>query len=153
MSFNEILSPIVRHNCLGIPNVLHFDLQIEQLDLKIALFVEFKRFTCSKNETLKRNEKRTWFVSWTNLYMLSNRYWDAGVEEIYMIQSSSPCTIKRILRYVKGTSNAAVSNWGSDYTIRGYVDLWLFWWCWPKVSPITSYVFTLVGFTSWLSKL
>ena len=62
-------------------------------------------------------------------------------------------TVKRILRYIKGTSNAVLCYGGSDFTVKGYVnsdyagDL-------DKSKSTTSYVFTLIrGAVSWVSKL
>ena len=61
--------------------------------------------------------------------------------------------VKRILRYVKGTSNVALCYGGSDFTVRGYVgsdyagDL-------DKSKSTSGYVFTLAGgAVSWVSKL
>ena len=61
--------------------------------------------------------------------------------------------VKRILRYIKGTSDVALCYGGSDFIVRGYVnsdyagDL-------DKSKSTTGYVFILAGSTvSWVSKL
>jgi ATP-binding cassette subfamily B (MDR/TAP) protein 1 len=62
-------------------------------------------------------------------------------------------TIKRILRYIKGTSNVALCYGGSEFTVKSYVnsdftsDL-------EKRKSTTSYVFIIAGgAVSWVSKL
>jgi hypothetical protein len=62
-------------------------------------------------------------------------------------------TIKRILRYIKGTLNVALCYGGSEFTVRGYVnsdfagDL-------EKRKFTTGYVFIIAGgAVSWVSKL
>ncbi|KAL3834104.1 hypothetical protein ACJIZ3_008840 [Penstemon smallii] len=61
--------------------------------------------------------------------------------------------MKRILRYIKGTSNAALCYGGSDFTVRGYVDS-DFAGDLDKSKSTTGYVFTLAGAAiSWVSKL
>ena len=69
---------------------------------------------------------------------LGRKHWDA---------------VKRILRYINGTSDDALYFEGYDFIVRGYVnsdfvgDL-------DKRKSTIGYVFTLVrGFMSWLSKL
>ncbi|KAH9768487.1 Integrase catalytic domain-containing protein [Citrus sinensis] len=61
--------------------------------------------------------------------------------------------VKRILRYIRGTSDVALCYGGSEFTVRGYVnsdfagDL-------DKRKSTTGYVFALTGATvSWVSKL
>ena len=61
--------------------------------------------------------------------------------------------VKRILRYIKGTSSAALCYRGSQYVVRGYVDS-DFAGDLDKRKSTTGYVFTLAGgAVSWLSKL
>ena len=61
--------------------------------------------------------------------------------------------IKRILRYIKGTSNAVLCYGGSEFTIKAYVDL-DFAGDLDKRKSTTGYVFTLAkGVVSWASKL
>ncbi|PON33119.1 hypothetical protein PanWU01x14_355340, partial [Parasponia andersonii] len=61
--------------------------------------------------------------------------------------------VKRILRYIKGTSDAALCYGGSEFTVKGYVDS-DFVGDLDKRKSITGYVFTLVeGAISWVSKL
>ena len=62
-------------------------------------------------------------------------------------------TVKRILRYIRGTSDAALCYGGSDLTVRGYVDS-DFAGDLDKRKSTTGYVFTLAGgAVSWVSKL
>ena len=61
--------------------------------------------------------------------------------------------VKRILRYVKGTSNVALCYGGSDFTVRGYVDS-DYAGDLDKSKSTSGYVFTLArGTVSWVSKL
>ena len=61
--------------------------------------------------------------------------------------------VKRILRYVKGTSNVALCYGGSNFTVRGYVDS-DYAGDLDKSKSTSGYVFTLVGgAVSWVSKL
>ncbi|EXB80933.1 Peptidyl-prolyl cis-trans isomerase FKBP17-1 [Morus notabilis] len=53
-------------------------------------------------------------------------------------------TVKRILRYVKGTSNVALCYGGSKFTVRGYVDL-DFVGDLDKRKSTTGYVFARAG--------
>jgi len=62
-------------------------------------------------------------------------------------------TIKRILRYIKGTSNAALHYGGSESTVRDYVDS-DFASDLEKRKSTIGYVFIIVGgAVSWVSKL
>ena len=61
--------------------------------------------------------------------------------------------VKGILRYIKGTTNVALCYGGSDFTIKGYVDL-DFAGDLDKRKSTLGYVFTLAGgAVSWVSKL
>ena len=61
--------------------------------------------------------------------------------------------VKRILKYVKGTSNAALCYGGSDFIVRGYVDS-DYAGDIDNSKSTTGYVFTLAGgAVSWVSKL
>ena len=62
-------------------------------------------------------------------------------------------TVKRILRYIRGTSNIALCYGGSEFIVRGYVDS-DFGRDLDKRKSITGYVFTLAGVAIiWVSKL
>jgi len=62
-------------------------------------------------------------------------------------------TIKRILRYIKGTSDTALCYGGLEFTVRGYVDS-NFVGDLEKRKSTTGYMFTIVGgAVSWVSKL
>ena len=52
--------------------------------------------------------------------------------------------VKKILRYIKGTSDAGLCYGGSDFTIRGYVDS-NFAGDLDKRKFTTGYVFALTG--------
>ena len=61
--------------------------------------------------------------------------------------------VKRILRYVKGTSNVALCYGGSDFIVRGYIDS-DYAGDLNKSKSTSGYVFTLArGTVSWVSKL
>ncbi|KAL5852379.1 hypothetical protein ACOSQ3_007497 [Xanthoceras sorbifolium] len=61
--------------------------------------------------------------------------------------------VKRILRYIRGTSDVALCYGGSDFTVRGYVDS-DFAGDLDKRKSTTGYVFTIAGgAVSWISKL
>jgi len=62
-------------------------------------------------------------------------------------------TIKRILRYINGTSDAALCYGGLEFTVRGYVDS-DFAGDLEKRKSTTGYVFIIAGgVVSWVSKL
>ncbi|KAJ6978840.1 hypothetical protein NC653_027111 [Populus alba x Populus x berolinensis] len=62
-------------------------------------------------------------------------------------------TIKRILRYIKGTSDAVLCYGGSKFTVRGHIDL-DFAGDLEKRKSTTGYVFIIAGgAVSWVSKL
>ena len=52
--------------------------------------------------------------------------------------------VKRILRYIKGTSNVALCYGGLDFVVRGYVDS-DYAGDLDKSKSTSSYVFTLAG--------
>ena len=61
--------------------------------------------------------------------------------------------VKRILRYIKGTSNATLCFGGSDFIVRGYVNS-NFAGNLDKRKSMIGYEFTLASeAVSWLSKL
>lgn len=61
--------------------------------------------------------------------------------------------VKRILRYIKGTSDVVLCHGGSSFNIQGYVDS-DFAGNLDKRKSTTGYVFTLAGgVVSWISKL
>ncbi|KAH9681068.1 hypothetical protein KPL71_026802 [Citrus sinensis] len=61
--------------------------------------------------------------------------------------------VKRILRYIRGTSDVVLCYRGSEFTVRGYVDS-DFAGDLDKRKSTTGYVFTLAGVAvSWVSKL
>ncbi|KAH9789507.1 Integrase catalytic domain-containing protein [Citrus sinensis] len=61
--------------------------------------------------------------------------------------------VKRILRYIRGTSDVALCYGGLEFTVRGYVDS-DFAGDLDKRKSITGYVFALAGAAvSWVSKL
>ena len=61
--------------------------------------------------------------------------------------------VKRILRYIRGTSDVELCYGGLQFTVRGYVDS-DFAGDLDKRKSTTGYVFTLAGAAvSWVSKL
>ena len=52
--------------------------------------------------------------------------------------------VKRILRYIRGTSNVVLCYGGSEFTVKGYVDS-DFAGDFDKRKSTTGYVFTLAG--------
>ena len=61
--------------------------------------------------------------------------------------------VKRVLRYIRGTSDVALCYGGSEFTVRGYVDS-DFVGDLDKRKSTIGYVFTLAGAAvSWISKL
>ncbi|KAH9770304.1 hypothetical protein KPL71_012330 [Citrus sinensis] len=61
--------------------------------------------------------------------------------------------VKRILRYIRGTSDVALCYGGSEFTVKGYVDS-DFAGDLDKRKSTTGYVFTLAGAAvSWVLKL
>ncbi|KAH9659090.1 Integrase catalytic domain-containing protein [Citrus sinensis] len=61
--------------------------------------------------------------------------------------------VKRILRYIRGTSDVALCYGGSEFTVRSYVDSY-FVRDLDKRKSTTVYVFALAGAAiSWVSKL
>ena len=78
-----------------------------------------------------------------------------GAVSRYMVNPGKEhwSAVKRILRYVKGTSNVALCYGGSNFTVRGYVDS-DYAGDLDKSKSTSGYVFTLArGTVSWVSKL
>ncbi|KAH9794327.1 hypothetical protein KPL71_004856 [Citrus sinensis] len=71
-----------------------------------------------------------------------------GVVSRYMANPGGEhwIVVKRILRYIRGTSNVALCYRGSEFTVRGYVDSY-FAGDLDKKKFITGYMFTLAGGT------
>ncbi|KAE8705939.1 putative ribonuclease H protein [Hibiscus syriacus] len=78
-----------------------------------------------------------------------------GVVSRYMANSGKEHwnTVKRILRYIKGTSNVVLCYGGSNLLINGHVDS-DYAWDLDKSKSTTGYVFKIAGgAVSWVSKL
>lgn len=78
-----------------------------------------------------------------------------GVVSRYMANPGQEhwSAVKRILRYVKGTSDVALCYGGTDFIVHGYVDSDYAGEL-PKSRSTTGYVFKLAGgVVSWASKL
>ncbi|KAH9753878.1 Integrase catalytic domain-containing protein [Citrus sinensis] len=139
IDFNEIFSPVVRLTIVRVVLTMCaiFDLHLEQLDVKTAfLYGELEE----------------------EIYMLQP---EVGAVRRYMANPGGEhwIVVKRILRYIRGTSDVALCYGGSEFTVRGYVDsdfagdldkrksL-------SKRKSTTGYVFTFAGAAvSWVSKL
>ncbi|KAH9678909.1 Integrase catalytic domain-containing protein [Citrus sinensis] len=78
-----------------------------------------------------------------------------GVVSRYMANPGGEhwIAVKRILRYIRGTSDVALCYGGSEFTVKGYVDS-DFAGDLDKRKSTTGFVFTLAGAAvSWVSKL
>lgn len=78
-----------------------------------------------------------------------------GVVSRFMVDPSKEHwdAVKRILRYIKGTSDVALCFGGLEFCVRGYVDS-DYAGDLDKRKSTTGYVFTIAGgAVSWLSKL
>ncbi|KAH9687275.1 hypothetical protein KPL70_014703 [Citrus sinensis] len=78
-----------------------------------------------------------------------------GVVSRYMANPGGEpwIAVKRILRYIRGTSDVALCYGGSEFTVKGYVDS-DFAGDLDKRKSTTGYVFTFAGAAvSWVSKL
>ena len=66
IDFNEIFSPVVRLTTVRVVLAMcaTFDLHLEQLDVKTAfLHGELKKkYICSNQKVLQKQERRTWFA-------------------------------------------------------------------------------------------
>ncbi|KAH9764149.1 hypothetical protein KPL70_001425 [Citrus sinensis] len=116
---------------------------------------------CHSNETERNEMPRVPYASAVGslmFAMICTRPDIAQVVEAVSRYMANPggehwIAMKRILRYIKGTSDVALCYRGSEFTIRDYVDSY-YAGNLDKRKSTTSYVFTLVGAAvSWVSKL
>ncbi|KAH9782975.1 hypothetical protein KPL71_009140 [Citrus sinensis] len=104
-----------------------------------------------------RNNRKIWLLQKNYLKKILRRFnmQDLGAVSRYMANPGGEhwIAMKRILRYIRGTSDVALCYGGSEFTVRGYVDS-DFAGDLDKRKSTTGYVFTLAGATvSWVSKL
>ena len=116
---------------------------------------------CSNNEVERKEMSRVpYAATLENLMfaMISTRPDIAQAVKVVSRYMTNPSgehwkTMKKILRYIRRTSNVALCYGESEFTFRGYVDL-DFVRDLDKRKSIIGYVFTLAeGVVSWLSKL
>ncbi|KAH9689118.1 Integrase catalytic domain-containing protein [Citrus sinensis] len=116
---------------------------------------------CHSNEAERKEKSRVLYASTVGsliFAMICTRLDIAqavGAVSRYMANLSGEhwIAVKRILRYIKGTSDVALCYGGSEFTVRGYVDS-DFAGDLDKRKSTTGYVLTLAGAAvSWVSKL
>ncbi|KAH9745517.1 hypothetical protein KPL70_004101 [Citrus sinensis] len=116
---------------------------------------------CPSNEAERKEMSRVPYASAVGSLMFAmictrpNIAQAVGAVNRYMTNPSGEhwIAVKRILRYIRGTSNVALCYGGSEFTVRGYVDS-DFAGDLDKRKSTTGYVFTLAGAAvSWVSKL
>ncbi|KAH9699198.1 Integrase catalytic domain-containing protein [Citrus sinensis] len=154
---NKSLYGLNRRRCVG-PNKD----QIQELKAQLAREFEMKDLGLA-NKILgmqihrDKNNKKIWLSQKNYLKKILRRFnmQDLGAVSRYMVNPGGEhwITVKRILRYIKGTSDVALCYRGSEFTVRGYVDL-DFAGDLDKRKSTTGYVFTLAGAAvSWVLKL
>ncbi|KAH9654151.1 hypothetical protein KPL70_027652 [Citrus sinensis] len=104
-----------------------------------------------------RNNRKIWLLQKNYLKKILRRFnmQDLGAVSRYMANPGGEhwIAVKRVLRYIRGTSDVALCYGGSEFTVRGYVDS-DFAGDLDKRKSTTRYVFTLAGAAvSWVSKL
>ncbi|KAH9681067.1 Integrase catalytic domain-containing protein [Citrus sinensis] len=116
---------------------------------------------CSSNEAERKEMSRVPYASAVRSLMFAtictrpDIAQAVGAVSRYMANPSGEhwITVKRILRYIRGTSDVALCYGGSEFTVRGYVDS-DFAGDLDKRKSTTGYVFTLArAAVSWVSKL
>ncbi|KAH9699197.1 Integrase catalytic domain-containing protein [Citrus sinensis] len=159
---NKSLYGLNRRRCVG-PNKD----QIQELKAQLAREFEMKDLGLA-NKILgmqihrDKNNKKIWLSQKNYLKKILRRFnmqdyiaQAVGAVSRYMVNPGGEhwITVKRILRYIKGTSDVALCYRGSEFTVRGYVDL-DFAGDLDKRKSTTGYVFTLAGAAvSWVLKL
>ena len=73
-----------------------------------------------------------------------HKQWEQSVDTWRILVESIEKNVKRIMRYIRGTSNVALCYGGSEFTVRGYVDSDFVGDLYKRKST-TSYVFILTG--------
>ena len=107
---------------------------------------------CPSNEAERKEISRVPYVSTVGSLMFARIYTRPditqamGVVSRYMANPDREdwIAVKRILRYIRGTSDVALCYGGLEFTIKGYVDL-DFAGDLDKRKSTTGYVFTLAG--------
>ncbi|KAH9655417.1 Integrase catalytic domain-containing protein [Citrus sinensis] len=116
---------------------------------------------CPSNETERKEMSRVPYASAVGSLMFAmictrpDIAQAVGAVSRYMANPGGEhwITVKRILRYIRGTSDVALCYGGSEFTVRGYVDS-DFARDLDKRKSTIGYVFTLAGATvRWVSKL
>ncbi|KAH9725713.1 hypothetical protein KPL70_007982 [Citrus sinensis] len=131
--------------------------------ISIPLPVNFKLSSsmCPSNEVERKEMSRVPYASAVGSLMFamictrSDIAQAVGAVSRYMANPGGEhwIAVKRIMRYIRGTSDVALCYGGSEFTVRGYVDS-NFAGDLDKRKSTTGYVFTLAGAAvSWVSKL
>ncbi|KAH9746316.1 hypothetical protein KPL70_004379 [Citrus sinensis] len=116
---------------------------------------------CPSNEVERNEMSRVLYASAVESLMFAMICTRPDIAQVvgavsrYMVNPGGEhwIAVKRILRYIKGTSDVALCYGGSKFTVRGYVDS-DFAGDIDKRKSTTGYVFALAGATvSWVSKL
>ncbi|KAH9779098.1 Integrase catalytic domain-containing protein [Citrus sinensis] len=116
---------------------------------------------CPSNEAERKEMSRVPYASTVRSLMLTmictrpDIAQAVGAVSRYMANPGGEhwIAMKRILRYIRGTSNVALCYGGSEFTVKGYVDS-DFAGDLDKRKSTTGYVFTLAGAAvSWVLKL
>ncbi|KAH9762162.1 Integrase catalytic domain-containing protein [Citrus sinensis] len=131
--------------------------------ISTPLFVNFKLSSsmCRSNEAERKEMPRVPYASAVGSLMFAmictrpDIAQAVGAVSRYMANPGGEhwIAVKRILRYIRGTSDVALCYGGLEFTVRGYVDS-DFAGDLDKRKSTTGYVFTLAGAAvSWISKL
>ncbi|KAH9650921.1 hypothetical protein KPL70_026553 [Citrus sinensis] len=165
IDFNEIFSSVVRLTTVRVVLAMcaTFDLYIEQLDLKTAFLhgeLEEEIYMLQPEGFAEIGKENLVCRLNKSLYGLKQAprpdiIQAVGVVSRYMANPDGEhwIVVKRILRYIRGTSDVALCYGGSEFSVKGYVDL-DFAGDLDKMKSTTGYVFTLAGAAvSWVSKL
>ncbi|KAH9734881.1 Integrase catalytic domain-containing protein [Citrus sinensis] len=116
---------------------------------------------CPSNETERKEMARVPYASAVGSLMFAmictrpDIAQAVGTVSRYMMNPGGEhwIAVKRILRYIRGTSDVALCYGGSEFNVRGFVDS-DFAGDLDKRKSTTGYVFTLAGAAvSWVSKL
>ncbi|GKA61173.1 retrovirus-related pol polyprotein from transposon TNT 1-94 [Tanacetum coccineum] len=163
IDFNEIFSPVVRMTTVRVVLAMcaTYDLHLEQLDVKTAFLhgnLEEEIYMLQPEGFKQKGKENLVCRLNKSLYGLKQVPRPAHAVRVVSRYMTEPGrahwkAVKRILRYIKGTSDVALCFGESDLVVKGYVhsdyagDL-------DESKSTTGYVFTLSGGTvSWVSKL
>ncbi|KAH9707327.1 Integrase catalytic domain-containing protein [Citrus sinensis] len=140
----------------------HFNMQdCKSISTPVPVNFKLSLSMCPSNEAERKKMSRVPYASAVGSLMFAmictrpDIAQAVGAVSRYMANPGGEhwIAVKRILRYIRGTSDVALCYGGSEFTVRGYVDS-DFAGDFDKRKSTTSYVFTLAGAAvSWVSKL